>query len=135
LEKTQNIISFHAGYLALDEILKRIPGYLNPQDNKASKNKKDIVQWTAPKDAKNDFVQLVYGLHLAGFINNGKGEITKITESLADTFEIELGKNWQSNHSASIHKANKDYIPPIFDKIKEAYLKYSKNLQQEKDKK
>ena len=65
-------------------------------------------------------------------LNEGKGEIIKITESLAETFGIELGKNWQSNHSASIHKAKADYQPPIFDKVKEAYLKYAKSLAYEK---
>jgi hypothetical protein len=135
-KEMQSIISFYVGYLALNETLKRIPNYLNQTDAKStSKTKKnELVQWTAPRDAKNDFVQLIYGLHLAGFISNGKGEIIKITESLADTFGIELGKNWQSNHSASIHRANKDYIPPIFDEMKAAYLKYSKGKQHEKDK-
>ena len=97
--------------------------------------KSDLVHWTAPKEAKNDFVQLIYGLHLAGFINDGKGEITKITETLANAFGIELSKNWQSNHSASIHKSNVDYTPPVFDKAKEEYLKYFKDKRKEKNKK
>jgi hypothetical protein len=36
-------------------------------------------------------VQLIYALHEAGLINNGKGEITKITEALAETLELDLG--------------------------------------------
>lgn len=132
-ENSQNLVRFHIGYLALDEVIKRIPTYLDqkPEDNKVNSNK--ITQWTAPKDAKNDFVQLIYGLHMAGYLNDGKGEITKITEALAETFGVDLGKNWQSNHSSSIHKAKEGYQPPIFDKIKQAYLSYSKGLVKRKD--
>ncbi|MBI2722211.1 MAG: RteC domain-containing protein [Bacteroidetes bacterium] len=82
------------------------------------------IKWTGKKDNKNEFVQLVYGLHKAGLINQGKGEITKIVESLAEAFKIELGKGWQANHSSSIHKANKDYEAPVFAKIREAYKTY-----------
>ena len=90
------------------------------------------INWTGCRDGKNDFVQMIYGLHRAGLINSGKGEITKIIETLAPAFNVELGKNWQSNHSASIHKVNRDYQPPVFDKVKEAYLKYAEGLIQDK---
>ena len=132
-ENSQNIVRFHIGYLALDEVIKRVPTYLNQNEGNVIPASKKITQWTAPRDAKNDFVQLIYGLHLAGYLNDGKGEITKITEALADTFGIDLGKNWQSNHSSSIHKAKEGYQPPIFDKIKQAYLAYSKGLLKRKD--
>jgi hypothetical protein len=120
---------------AYREIQKRLPMMFDENTSVAKTKKNDLIQWTAPKDAKNDFVQLIYGLHLAGFINDGKGEIIKITETLADAFGIELSKNWQSNHSASIHKSNADYIPPVFDRTKEEYLKYFKNKRKEKIKK
>ena len=93
---------------------------------------KNGINWTGSRDSKNDFVQMVYGLYRAGLINAGKGEITKIIETLAPVFNVELGKNWQSNHSASIHKVNRDYQPPVFDKVKEAYLKYAEGLIQKK---
>lgn len=132
-ENSQNIVRFHIGYLALDEVIKKVPTYLNQSEENVIPASKKITHWTAPKDAKNDFVQLIYGLHLAGYLNDGKGEITKITEALADTFGVDLGKNWQSNHSSSIHKAKEGYQPPIFDKIKQAYLAYSKGLVKRKD--
>jgi hypothetical protein len=118
---------------AYREIQKRLPTMFD--ENTAKTKKSDLIQWTAPKEAKNDFVQLIYGLYMAGFINNGKGEITKITETLADAFGIELSKNWQSNHSASIHKSNADYVPVVFDRAKEEYLKYFQNKRKEKIKK
>ena len=109
-------------------IKKKLPSLFDEaNDKKASKNKAEVT-WTGSDKNKNEFVQFIYGLHQAGLINEGKGEITKLTESLAEKFDIELGKNWQSNHSASIHKAKADYQPPIFDKIKEAYLNYAKSL-------
>ncbi len=128
----QKIISFHAAYLALNEIAKRIPGYLNKEEKIPIA--KSVLKWTAPKDTKNEFVQLVYGLHQAGFINNGTGEIIKITETLGEVFGLDLGKNWQSNHSASIHKANSDYKPQVFDKIEQAYIRYATGQREHKKK-
>ena len=129
----QAVVSFNAGYLALSEVLKRLPGYLNQTEKTVSL--KYPVKWTGSEKNKNEFVQLIYGLHEAELINDGKGEITKITETIAEILGLDLGKNWQSNLSASIHKANVDYQPPIFDKIKEAYLKYAEKLAYEKKRK
>ncbi len=93
------------------------------------------IKWTGKRDNKNEFVQLIYGLHKAGYINEGKGEITKIVESLAGVFKIDLGKGWQANHSSSIHKAKNNYQPPVFDKIKEAYHEYFQDQIESKKKK
>lgn len=93
------------------------------------------IKWTEKKDNKNEFVQLIYGLHKAGLINEGKGEITKIVESLAGVFKIDLGKGWQANHSSSIHKAKNNYQPPVFDRIKEAYHEYFQDQIESKKKK
>ncbi len=90
------------------------------------------IQWTAKKDNKNEFVQLVYALHQAGYINNGEGEIMKIVEALAQALDFKLSKGWHSNHSNSIHRQNSDYEPPIFKTLQESYIKYSKNLRDEK---
>ena len=124
---TKNRLNFERNFLFLErdpefELTEKVPI-------------KSGISWTGNKDSKNDFVQMVYGLHRAGIINAGKGEITKIVEALAPVFNVELGKNWQSNHSASIHKVNRNYQPPVFDKIKEAYLKYAEGLLEDKKKK
>jgi hypothetical protein len=86
------------------------------------------VEWTTSKDNKTEFVQLIYALHGAGYLNNGKGEITKIVESLAGVLGVALSKNWQSNLSASVHRSNRDYQPSIFSKIAEAYSEYADKL-------
>ena len=132
----RKLLKFLIRDAAYREIQKKFPTMFD-EDASLTKSKKNntTIQWTSAKDTKNEFVQLIYGLHQAGFINKGKGEITKITEALADVFEIDLGKNWQSNHSASIHKAKNNYQPPVFTKIKDAYLKYAQTLVQEKNKK
>lgn len=90
------------------------------------------INWTGKRDNKNEFVQLIYALHEAGLINNGTGEITKIVDALAEAFNIKLSKNWQSNHSNSIHRQNRDYEPTIFKTVQEAYQKYCVNLRKEK---
>lgn len=132
----RKLLKFLIRNTAYREIQKKFSTMFE-EESSPTKSKKinTTIQWTSAKDTKNDFVQLIYGLHQAGFINKGKGEITKITETLADVFEIDLGKNWQSNHSASIHKAKSNYQPPVFTKIKEAYLKYADILVEEKNKK
>ncbi|MFZ5552904.1 MAG: RteC domain-containing protein [Bacteroidota bacterium] len=116
----------------LSDLLKE----LNSEEKSTEKKSTaPVVKWTGTKEEnKNEFVQLVYALHKAGFINKGKGEITKIVESLSDVFGVELSKNWQSNHSASIHKAKHNYEPPIFNRLKEAYLEYTDKLIDEKKK-
>ena len=122
---------------AYREIQKRLPTMFDePTGVKDDKETavKYLIKWTGKKDNKNEFVQLIYSLHKAGFINEGKGEITKITEALAETFDISLGKGWQGNHSSSIHKANRNYQPPIFRKIQEAYKQYTDELIEDKRK-
>lgn len=118
---------------AYREIQKHLPVMFDETESKPPKDY--AIKWTSKKDNKNEFVQLIYGLHKAGFINEGKSEITKIVESLAGVFKIDLGKGWQANHSSSIHKAKNNYQPPIFDKIKEAYHDYMQEQIEGKKKK
>lgn len=118
--------------IAFKAIKKKLPTLFDETASKKETKTNAQITWSGSEKNKNEFVQMIYGLHQAGLINNGKGEITKITEALAEIFGLELGKNWQSNLSASIHKANMEYQPPIFDNIKEAYLKYAKKLAYER---
>ena len=125
-------------FIAYLEIQKRLPTMfdepINVKDDKETVANYPI-KWTGTKDNKNEFVQLIYGLHKAGFINDGTGEITKITETLAKVFNIPLGKGWQANLSSSIHTAKRDYEPPIFRKTQEAYKQYVAELIESKKKK
>ena len=126
----RKLIRFLVRYIAYLEIDKRLPDLLKIDAIPETGSIANLypIQWTGSKDNKNEFVQLIYALHEAGYLNKGRGEITKVVERLAETLQVGLGKNWQSNHSASIHKANKDYQPPIFDKIRQSYFKYSDEL-------
>lgn len=131
----RKLMKFFIRFIANLEIEKRLPDLLSgeqPQEIRLQNH--SAIKWTASKDNKNEFVQLIYGLYQAGFINDGKGEITKIVEELAEVFGVSLGKNWQSNHSASIHKAKHDYQPLIFHKIRQAYEAYTQSLIEDKKK-
>jgi hypothetical protein len=132
----QKLIRFFVKYLTYDQIAKDLPEFLNEEtsDKKAQKTEKYIVEWTGSKDNMNEFVQLVYGLHQAGLINKGKGEITKIVDSFSEMLGLHLSKNWQSNHSSSIHKAKSSYQPPVFEAIKRSYIEYTESLVEEKKK-
>jgi hypothetical protein len=80
------------------------------------------IQWLGTNET--ELVQFVYGLKEAGIIgNNGEG-IEKLVREFAMVLNFKLSNNWHSNHSASIHKSNSDYSPPIFDRIKQAYSDY-----------
>lgn len=84
---------------------------------------------------KTAFVQHVYALFEAGLVTNESKEVTKLVEEMASIFKVELGKNWQSNHSKSINNRNNDYEPEIFDNLKQAYARYSNKLLTGKNKK
>lgn len=141
---TKKLKHFFIRYLAFLEIEKNLTSLfiksdLMPsltkeiqfEDKKAPETNSSnpvLIKWTGSRENRNEFVQLIYGLHSSGFINNGKGEITKIVEALANIFDIDLSKNWQSNHSSSIHKSKNDYEPKIFNSIKDAYKDYTMSL-------
>jgi hypothetical protein len=77
------------------------------------------VSWKA--DNETEFVQLIYALYEAGYIEHEEKGMTKLIEDFAYLLNFPLGKNWQVNHSTSIHKRNSDYAPQIFDKLNKAY--------------
>ena len=109
------------------ELQKRLPTMFDEKEIASTEKTKTNtypIEWSGKKDNKNEFVQLIYGLHKAGLINEGKGEITKIIETLAEDFKVDLGKGWQANHSSSIHRAKEDYQPRIFHKLQLAYGQY-----------
>lgn len=127
------LTKFFVRYLANKELKNVLPEIFS--EVTAGKNQpKDTslpdyeIKWTGNKENKNEFVQIIYALHAAGRINNGKGEITKIVEELSKAFNLKLGNNWQSNHSNSIHKRRADYEPPIFKEIEQAYKRYELSL-------
>ena len=130
----RKLMKFFVRYIANLDIKKRLPDLFSEEKQDIKTRNNPVVKWTSSKDNKNEFVQLIYGLYQAGFINEGKGEITKITEALAEVFDISLGKNWQSNLSASIHKSNNDRQGLIFHKIQEAYKQYTESLIEHKKK-
>lgn len=128
LEIEKNLTSIFIKSDLMPAITKEIQQVEKEKVEQASVNGTALIKWTGSRENRNEFVQLIYGLHSSGFINNGKGEITKIVESLATIFDLELSKNWQSNHSSSIHKSKNDYEPKIFNSIKDAYKDYTMSL-------
>lgn len=71
-----------------------------------------------------EFVQLIYALNTAGYLNNEKNEITSLVKEVASAFNIKLGKNWQSNLSKSVNNRKQNYIPEIFLKLQTAFEDY-----------
>lgn len=96
----------------------------------SKKPRKCIYRWT--HKIKLHFIQLFYALFIAGYINNGEGEIGAFLEDVADFFGIDLG-DAPSNHSKSIHERKSGYKLRIFDRLKEVYSHHRKDLQDEQD--
>ena len=90
------------------------------------------LQWKGKTEL--EFVQLIYALHEAGFLENEEGEITTLVKQVANIFNFELGKNWQSNHSESVNDRNADYESKIFGKLAKAYASYREKLIDTKNK-
>lgn len=129
----REMLRFFVRYLAHSDIKKRLlklKQEIAGQEPLGRAGVNYTIRWTG--NHKNEFVQLIYALHQAKLINEGKGEITRIVETLAEAFNVQLGHNWQSNLSGSIHKRNRDYEPPIFKTIETAYKEYSSRLLNEK---
>ncbi len=129
----RDMIRYIITSMAYAEISSKLPVFLEEiKSGKKSSTVKYAIKWTGKKDNRNEFVQLIYGLHEAGLLNNGKGEITKIVEALAEVFDLKLSDNWQSNLSKSIHNATSSYEPEIFDAIKTAFSGYCAKKRKEK---
>jgi hypothetical protein len=95
-------------------------------------SKKSNICWKG--EIETEFVQLIYGLYHAGYIDNEEHQITKLIYEVADTFNIKLGKNWTSSLSKSVSNTNSDYVPKIFKNLENAFLSY-RNKQINKKKK
>ena len=100
----------------------------NPNSIQIQKTQNNIIRQKAKFNwigkNKTEFVQLIYGIYHANLLTNENNEITKLVEDLSKEFDIDLGKNWQSNYSKSINYRNHDYFPEIFEKIKNGFIKY-----------
>lgn len=99
--------------------------------NDTDGRKEYSFRWVGSKN-KTQFVQLIYALHEAGYLTNEENQIGKLVEDLGEVFKVNLGENWQKNHSNAIHRSNSDYEPKVFKILAESYSKYSINLIEEK---
>lgn len=136
LPNDKEMMRYLIASMTYSEISSKLMGFLEEikkgKQLSVKPNIKYAIKWTGKKDNRNEFVQLIYGLHKAGLLNNGKGEITKIVETLAEVFDVKLSSNWQSNLSKSIHNSNVNYEPAIFEEIKTAFNGYSAKKRKEK---
>lgn len=83
---------------------------------------KTSIHWKSNREL--EFVQLIYALHEAGYLNNEEEEITKLVKQVAASFNYKLGDHWQSNLSDCINNRNIDYSPKIFENLQKAFSNY-----------
>ncbi len=80
-----------------------------------------LVKWT-DGTTKNNFTKLIYALHRANYLEDGKGEVTKMVDNLAPVFGIKMG-DWESNFSKGItDQVNYFDHGAFFDDLKKSYL-------------
>lgn len=128
IENIVKVLSTSRAFGEFNQLLRDEEDKLSAPDFKDEKELIDKIDinWTNGNN-KTDFVKLIYGFHKAKLINNGKGDITKIVETLGNQFNVGLGKGWQSNLSKNKNARNNDYDSlEIFDRIKNAYESYLK---------
>jgi len=91
------------------------------------------IRWIGTN--QTEFVQFVYALYEAKLITNDEDKITYLVRQLAEIFQVDLGKNWQSSLTKSITERNYDYEPKIFIKLQEGFKSYVKRRLNTEEKK
>lgn len=91
-------------------------------DEREEKKLRSKIYWKGENET--EFVQLVYALYEAKLITNDEDKITFLVRQLAEVFQVDLGKNWQSNLTKSLSERNYDYEPKIFAKLREGFKSY-----------
>ena len=66
--------------------------------------KKDKLVWTGSKAA---VIELIYGLHSCGVINNGNVEVKQIAEFFGEHFNVQIGNWYRAFQDMRERKANK----------------------------
>ena len=130
LEKQVNPNDFFyasAEYIAKEKNFSEVMQYRAQNTKIATFDKLDSksvsnVKWQ--RDNKTEFVQLIYALYEAGYINNEESQKTKLVTQLSSLFNFDVGKHWQSNLTKSINDRNADYVPDIFQNLTKAFIEY-----------
>ena len=95
----------------------------NSENGNISGTQELELRWT--NLAQTDFVRIVYGLHEAGIVNGGTGEITKIVPEIARRLGFSLSKNWKQLLSSSKEPTTKVTTHvAIFEQMKKGYESY-----------
>jgi hypothetical protein len=74
-----------------------------------------------------EFVQLIYGLVMAGRLQNTNRK--SMIKQIANFLGLELAKEWESNLSKSVHNRNNDYTPMIFGEVENGWKSYRDSKQ------
>lgn len=90
--KYGNISTYHS--LLLEELLAKdlIEEFLNNRSNKTVTDDSPL-EWT---DKVIELVELIYSIHSAGSINNGKANINDIVKAFEGVFSVKLGKFYRA---------------------------------------
>jgi hypothetical protein len=119
-DQKEQFILERAHHYADSLVIEKIRHEMELLSNSA-RDLKEKLEWTG---APIELVQIIYGMHEAGKINDGKGDITKILNAIALLFNINT-KTMLSNHSRNLHTVSSSYQPAIFKKIEVAYCNFS----------
>lgn len=93
------------------------PGSQIPDGEKG----KPFIRWT---DSKSALIELAYGIHAKGSINNGKADIKQIVTALEIAFNTSVGNFYRTFQNLRIRKKNRT---PYWDSAQSALIKSMDN--------
>lgn len=105
-----------------DYLHRRIYNLEHPASPMSESNKgKVILRWT---DSKTALIELGYGIHAKGSINNGKADIKQIMTALEIAFNTNAGNFYRTFQNLRIRKKNRT---PYWDSAQSALIKTMDN--------
>ncbi|WP_336516451.1 hypothetical protein [Pollutibacter soli] len=135
-EKIEEVIENLAAWQAIIEFqafleTKKI-SIQNKKVSKKSNDQRSNIIWKGENET--ELIHLIYAMFHGDFISCKPNRIDSVVQSICTAFNYELGKNWKSNHSKSIHNRKNDYQIQIFDKLKSSYILYANSQKQNRAK-
>jgi len=106
----------------LEDIESLSANYINVMASSKVGQKQHKLNWTG---SKTDLIELIYGLHASGAINNGNVEIKDIAILFQEMLNIDLGNYYHSFVEMRTRKINQT---KFIDKLKKNLSEYIKSL-------
>ena len=93
-----------------------ITEYIHSQLKELENSDTSILYWT---DSKVDIVELIYALHAARVINNGRVELNQISAGIAQAFQVELDDIYRTFKDIKQRDAPTKFLDKLRKRLKD----------------